>query len=422
MLLEFHHPAPPALLRAYFADLARCARPQLEGDWVLASSTSLPQRGFEPAPELAKKEWRLGPAHLRHTIEEADGNPRDGYGFVHSASLTLEGADGVQLTAGFSSSDLSAQPTRLCFTLAGFTPAQFRDARALGRARFAAEAPPTLARAASNAAELISQGARDDARALLHEVPEPWPRDDLHGLRVARRAQVALADGELALDAAQAALLRVDASDVALVEAISLKQRTLPGWTPAAAARVLAQLQPMRAELTGPLQGLASLWLEHPWWSPPGRSSLSRWRTLLHQPFMRSREGSKWVLREDGAALPTRTQIAEPAVQRALGLDSFWQRSPAANACLEGEELRLRGVVRWVRQGEGFEDLWTWCWTGEGLDGAVLVSRFAAPFDPLALGPPQGTQVCGLGDAEAVARFERALLEVDGALRLVPAG
>lgn len=415
MDLSFRQPAPLALVRDFCADLVRLLRPGIGGEWTLVSSTPRPHHWLSPLPDLAVMEWRLGEATLvQSVVGDEEGNPRDGYGFHIQFELAVAGTDGVVRTLSLADSGWEPFPQQLHFSLQAFTVDEWCKAREAGRARFANDETAQAIWAAQNVEAFLALGARSQARLLVEEaLARPGEASARGSVRDLRRALVDLTDEPTARALAESRLLVDDPTDVARLERIAQGTLVLPSWTPRAAAHVLAVMQPWRPASAAVLGEVALRWFEHPWWKGTRRDG---WSSLREQPALQ----------------PLPVSRAVQAARRALGITdvdlSFRHLRPAVRRAsdgllrgLDGDSARVRAVVHSRERADGFEHHWTWLWTGEGLEGAVLVSRLALPLDEQDEPVPVDTHLAWLGGEAARARFTAALLEQSELFRLGPA-
>lgn len=415
MRLAFRQSAPLALVRAFLADLVRLVRPEITGDWAHTGSTSPPTES--PNDSIERTEWQLGEAKLTQTIDKHGGNPREADDYQLTLDLSVHGADGVARKVSLYDGTYEAQPKELRFVLVGFTADEFLRARKAGRARFTNDDTAHPMSARENIEACIKAGAPSTARALAEEaLNSPNPAWDFFSRRAVQRSLFELTDDLAARAVEEGQLLRGDPTDTDRLARVASGALVLPQWPAGAAARVLAVMQPWRPSAS--LAEVADRWLDHPWWRPARGSTLRSWSSLRRQHY----GGTLRNLTPEGEPRPLPVMDAVAAVQKTLGLGEVGAAicGPAPQATegrilsLEGDVVRVRAMAYFRERTEAFEHHWTWLWTGEGLEGAVVVTRVAPPFDLKA--SPVETMVTWLGGA---ARFEKNFLETNENLRLL---
>jgi hypothetical protein len=194
--------------------------------------------------------------------------------------------------------------------------------------------------------------------------------------------------------------LQGDPTDVERLTRLAAGDLTLPGWTREAAHEVLRRMTPWN-DATNPA-------LAHPWWSPaPNAPVLTNWRVAKSQPVTSRRVEGRTGYLPDGDPKPLAHTDAVYALQRQLGIGETVKvrgLDAVVDRACEGEVLSLepsvqvRGMAHRRFSGETEHTVWTWFFTGRGLEGAIVVSRLAAPFD--AKGPALETQLLFVGEPD----------------------
>ena len=420
-------------VREFFAELVAIVRGEPAGAWQLVARTPLPHEWHGALEVLARTEWRLGEAVLVQSVAGGDGNPRDGHGFDVSLELSLPGRDGGPRRVSIVGSAWEPLLNQLCFTLAGFSAGEFLQARAAGVARFKSDDTANVVWAAHNVEELLALGERGVARELAAEGlrrPAPaWARATEQSLR---RTLLALTEEPDARALVERDLLLADTTEYARLGRIAGGAQRLPPWTPEGAARALAIMRPWEHSSASRLGELAARWFDHPWWRPARARALGPWSSLRTQLLDSRREGQRWIRTPRGEPGPYASVQAVHLVRQALGLgdvDVSIRKQPDGGqhlgegfvVGLDGEVPCVRAVVHHHERDEAFEHRWTWLWTGVGLEGAVVVTRLAAPTVAPSEWAPVDNHVTWLGSEAVAARSAQALLEQNIDARLGPA-
>ena len=399
--LSFKTAAPFEAIRAFCADAVRVVRPSESGAWKLTSSVARPHEGHGPLAVLAHTTWALGSATLLQKVDGGDGSPRDGYGFDMSILCELAGDDGVPRKLQLSAGSWDPRPNSVSPELFGFTPAEFLAIRALGAGRFGNDETSNVTWCRANVETLVKCGAREAARTLALE---GMSRTESGWISSSRRAihkmLCELTDEPDARRAEEGRALQGDPTDVERLTRLAAGDLTLPGWTREAAHEVLRRMTPWN-DSTNPA-------LAHPWWSPaPNAPVLTNWYVATWQPVTSRRVEGRTGYLPDGDPKPLAHTDAVYALQRQLGISETVKvrelHAEVDRAC-EGDVLSLepsvqvRGMAHRRFSSETEHTLWTWFFTGSGLEGAIVVSRLAAPFD--AKGPALETQLLFVGEAD----------------------
>jgi hypothetical protein len=308
----------------------------------------------------------------------------------------------------------------------GFSAGEFLRARAAACARFQNDDTAHPVWAVENVREMAGLGARDVGRALAEEaLARTDPSWSLHARRAVQRLLVELTDDASARLEEEGKRLLGDPTDVEQLARVAGGALVLPGWTAGAAAQVLAMMQPWRPSVR--LGDVARRWREHPWWHPVEGNALDTWSTLRRQHF--SFDASRKAV-PDGAPRVLPLVDAVDAAQRVLGvadvavfirglLPGVTEAREGVIVSVDGDTARVRGMAH-LRQADGVhEHHWTWLWTGQGLEGAVVVARLAAPFDVKAASVE--VHVTWLGEAASAERLACAFLEQNAHVRTAPA-